>query len=85
MKSFIVYIVFCGVFVMIFTGPAHAYMDPGTGSMIIQGLIAAVAAAGVTARLYWNRISAFFASRKSDVVANDDKGDAPKDRDVGRD
>ena len=27
-----------------YTSPAYAYLDPGTGSMIIQGLIAGLAA-----------------------------------------
>jgi len=40
---------------------AHAYIDPGTGSAIIQGLIASVALIGVTLRTYWFRIRAFFA------------------------
>ena len=39
--------------------PAHAYIDPGTGSALIQGVIAAVAAIGITARLYWHRIAEF--------------------------
>lgn len=39
--------------------PAHAYLDPGTGSALIQGAIAAVAAIGITARLYWHRIAEF--------------------------
>lgn len=39
--------------------PAHAYIDPGTGSALIQGLIAGVAAIGITARLYWHRIAEF--------------------------
>ena len=28
--------------------PAWAYLDPGTGSMILQGLIAGLAVAGLT-------------------------------------
>lgn len=40
--------------------PAHAYLDPGTGSLIIQGIIGAIAAIGVTSRLYWYRIKAYF-------------------------
>ena len=42
------------------TQPAHAYLDPGTGSMILQGLIAGVALAGLTIKNYWYRIRAFF-------------------------
>lgn len=39
--------------------PAHAYIDPGTGSALIQGLIAGIAAIGITVRLYWHRIAEF--------------------------
>ena len=43
---------------------AHAYLDPGTGSALIQGLIAAVALLGVTLKAYWFRILAFFSPNK---------------------
>ena len=33
-----------------------AYLDPGTGSLIIQGLIAAFAGAAIALRAYWKRI-----------------------------
>ncbi len=46
--------------------PAHAYIDPGTGSALIQGLIAAIAAIGVTLKLYWHRIIGFFGGKKAD-------------------
>jgi hypothetical protein len=39
--------------------PAYAYLDPGTGSLILQGLIAATAGAMVYAGMYWRRIKAF--------------------------
>jgi len=35
---------------------AHAYIDPGTGSFLIQGLIAAIVGAGLALKLYWRRI-----------------------------
>jgi len=37
---------------------ALAYIDPGTGSLLIQGVIAAIAAIGVTLKLYWHRLIA---------------------------
>lgn len=46
--------------------PAFAYIDPGTGSALIQGLVAAVAAIGVTLKLYWHRIIGFLGFKKSD-------------------
>ena len=40
--------------------PTYAYLDPGTGSIILQGVIAAIATVGFTAKIYWQRIKAFF-------------------------
>ena len=46
-----------------------AYLDPGSGSMILQILAGGVAAVAVTARLYWNRILKFLRIKKDDEVA----------------
>ena len=40
--------------------PAYAYLDPGTGSMLLQLLLGGVAGALVVGKLYWHRIKAFF-------------------------
>ena len=48
------------VMVLAFTGNAHAYFDPGTGSLIVQGVIAAVGAILVAGRMYWARIKSLF-------------------------
>jgi hypothetical protein len=40
--------------------PAHAYLDPATGSILLQGLIAGIAGLTVVLRLYWQRIKALF-------------------------
>ena len=40
---------------MISTGPASAYLDPGTGSMILQGLIAGIMVVATTVGVYWQR------------------------------
>ena len=40
---------------------AHAYLDPGTGSIVLQALVALIAAGAVTARHWWSRVKAFFA------------------------
>jgi hypothetical protein len=41
-----------------------AYLDPGSGSMILQILAGGVAAVAVTARLYWDRILKLLKIRK---------------------
>ena len=44
---------------------AHAYLDPGAGSALLQGLLAALAAIAVVAKLYWHRVLRFLGIRKS--------------------
>jgi hypothetical protein len=46
-----------------------AYLDPGSGSMILQILAGGVAAVAVTARLYWGRILKFLRIRKPEDEA----------------
>ncbi len=41
--------------------PALAYLDPGTGSMLLQLLFGGVAGALVVGKLYWHRFMALFA------------------------
>ena len=50
--------------------PAYAYIDPGTGSALIQGLIAAIAAIGVTLRLYWHRVLGVFRKKEEPKTAD---------------
>lgn len=59
---------------------AHAYLDPGTGSIILQGLIAAFAAAALVARHFWYRVTSFLRdpfnrkrSQEQDEPAADDE------------
>ncbi|MCK4466782.1 MAG: hypothetical protein KAU60_00360 [Desulfobacterales bacterium] len=40
--------------------PVYAYLDPGTGSMLVQAVIAAVAAASVSIGVFRRRIRSFF-------------------------
>ncbi len=54
--------------VIIATGPAYAYLDPGTGSILLQGLVAAVAGGIVATKLYWAKVKSFlsFGSKKDE-------------------
>lgn len=49
---------FCSL--LFFVDRAHAYIDPGTGSMILQATIAAIVGSAVTIKLLWQRIKLFF-------------------------
>ena len=43
-----------------------AYLDPGSGSMILQIIAGGLAAVAVTAKLYWNRILKFLRIKKDE-------------------
>lgn len=45
---------------LIFAPPTFAYIDPGTGSILLQGLIAGIAGGAAVLRIYWFRIKSFF-------------------------
>lgn len=44
---------------------AYAYLDPGTGTFALQGLIAGVAGGVIGIRSYWRRIVALFRRSKT--------------------
>ena len=43
--------------------PAEAYLDPGTGSILLQSIVAAIAALAVGIRLYWTKLRSLFRRR----------------------
>ena len=57
---------------------AHAYLDPGMGSMLLQGLIAGIAAASVVLGGYWSKVKAFFFSAQKDRTAQGRPTDPPE-------
>jgi hypothetical protein len=64
MKKFTSAVVLIFLFILV-PMPAHAYLDPGSGSALIQGILGAVAAIGVALKLYWHRVLKFLGLRKS--------------------
>ncbi len=49
--------------------PAYAYLDPGTGSILLQGLIAAVAGGLVAIRVYWAKIRSLLGLKNAISIA----------------
>ena len=43
-----------------------AYLDPGSGSVILQALVGGVAAVAVTAKLWWSRFTGLFRRNKDE-------------------
>jgi len=58
---------------MLTPAPAVAYIDPGTGSFLVQGIIAAVIGIGVTGKLYWAKIKAMLTGKTIEEDEDDDE------------
>lgn len=58
-----------------FPCPAYAYLDPGTGSYILQLILAALLGAAFAVKLFWKDVKAFFGklfSRQEDHEEEED-------------
>jgi|TARA_B110000238_G_C16133087_1_gene442342 hypothetical protein len=51
-------------FILFFNNKAFAYLDPGTGSIILQSILGAVAAGASYCMIYWQKIKNFFNRKK---------------------
>ena len=54
--------------ICMFNTNAFAYIDPGLGSILLQGIIGAIAAASLTIKIYWQKIKAFFLKKKKKIL-----------------
>ena len=45
---------------LLLEAPVEAYLDPGSGSMLLQILLGGFAAIGVIGKLYWHRLTSLF-------------------------
>ena len=57
MNNYFLYLTASILFLL--TVPAHAYLDPGTGSIILQAILGFIAASVATLSFYWNKVKLF--------------------------
>lgn len=70
-------------FLMLFiASPAQAYLDPSTGSLIIQIILGGIAGILVAGKLYWARVKEFFGFSTGDAVDGVDAVDAVREKDT---
>ncbi len=50
-----------------FAGPALAYLDPSTGSMVISAIVGIFASIALAVKTYWYRLRSLFRPRKAEV------------------
>jgi hypothetical protein len=54
------------ILLCLFAPSAMAYIDPGSGSFLLQGLVAGILGLGVTLKLYWGKLFGRHSRGKSD-------------------
>ena len=63
-------IIMTGLLAVAWTQPCYAYLDAGTGSLLLQALLGGLAGLAYVGKLYWQRIKVFgrklFGARGSD-------------------
>jgi hypothetical protein len=50
----------------------YEYLDPGSGSMLIQIILATLLGAGVAVKIFWRNIKAFFTRKKASDTSVED-------------
>lgn len=56
-------------------GDKLAYLDPGSGSFLIQLLIAALLGIGIALRASWSKVKGFFGIKSEGEDAEDEEAD----------
>ena len=55
-----------GFLLVVFPRDVFAYLDPGTGSLFFQTVIAALAGVAYGVRMYWSKIRTLFGGKKAE-------------------
>ena len=67
-------------FHVLFVREAYAYLDPGTGSLIFQAVVASFVGTSYLARRYWRQIKAYLMRRgESPPLAESEEDEAEND------
>lgn len=51
---------------LLFRSSAYAYLDPGTGSYLLQIILGVVFGSLMALKIFWNRIKSLFAGKEKD-------------------
>lgn len=61
-----------------FAAPAYAYLDPGTGSMILSAVVGLVATLGLALKTYWYKLRNFFRPADEEEPVPEEPDPAPR-------
>ena len=72
------------ILMLFFHTNAYAYLDPGTGSIIIQAILGAIAAVMTTASFYWQKTKTLIAKFFSFFKRNKKELEIKNDNNIER-
>lgn len=64
-------IALAGMLLGALTSTAHAYLDPGTGSIILQVLLGGAAGLVVAGKLYWRKLTSILGFKRKPAGLQD--------------
>lgn len=66
------------ILLLVFARPAYGYIDPGTGSFLLQILIGSALGSLLVLKMFWRRITGFFAQlfRRKSPADSEQSGSA---------
>ena len=50
------------VLIILYPSTSYAYLDPGTGSILLQAILGAIAAGFMTINIWWQKFKTFFSN-----------------------
>lgn len=59
-------IILSALLLALFPRPSHAYLDPTSGSILLQVLLGGIAGAALALKLFWHKIAGWFGAGKRD-------------------
>jgi hypothetical protein len=69
----------CALALLLPVASAHAYIDPGAGSLLVQGLLAGLAGAAAVLSLFWGRVRGLWDRLRT----NRSRAEVPPEQQVG--
>ena len=64
---------------LLIAAPAHAYLDPGTGSMLLSAVIGVAAAVALAVKMFWYRLIGMFRGQSRGDQQEEAKGPSAPD------
>ena len=56
-----------GIAAIVVPTSAQAYIDPGTGSYVVQAVVAAIAGGAMAIKVYWHNLKVYFSGRGAEA------------------